>query len=388
MKIAILGGTFDPIHNGHLHIAKLAADAFDIDRVFFIPTGHPPHKACPFAGGRHRLHMACLAAQTDPRFSVNDLEVFRDGTTYTIDTMRALHLEYRNVQWYYIIGADTLAVLDSWKDFDQVCKMCSFIVALRPGNSIREVEQSIARLIKFGADITVLDAFGPDISSTTIRERAAKGESLSEFLPEKVERYIEQHQFYQNVLLRETVLSWLQKNLSVKRYRHILGVEHSAVSLALRYGADENQASLAALLHDCTKEFDHHQQLDLIKQAGLEDPYFAFAPHLMHAASGAAFAEQHFGVKDSKILHAIASHTLGCDNMSLLDKILFLADSIEPGRKFDGVELLRKTAYENLDRSCILAIEGTVKHALAQRQFLHPQTIHTYNHLLNPNGEE
>ncbi len=388
MKIAILGGTFDPIHNGHLHIAKLAADAFAIDKVLFIPTGHPPHKACPFANGRHRLHMTQLAIESDPRFAVSDLEVFRDGTTYTIDTLRALHEDFHQVHWHYIIGADTLAVLDSWREFDQVCKMCSFIVALRPGNKIREVELNIARLMKYGADIHVLDAFGPDISSTTIRSRAAQGESLAGMVPEKVADYIDQYHFYQNALLRDAILNWLRQNLSLKRYRHVLGVEHSAVSLAMRYGADENQASLAALLHDCAKEFDFQTLCDLVKRAGLDDPDFAFAPHLMHAPAGSIFAREQFGVTDEAILHAICVHTLGCDQMSLLDKILFLADVIEPSRCFEGVEKLREAAFHNLNQSCLMAARGTMIETLRQNSFLHPQTLRTYNHLLIHDQEE
>jgi hypothetical protein len=106
---------------------------------------------------------------------------------------------------------------------------------------------------------------------------------LLEWYSEKVADYIDQYHFYQNALLRDAILNWLRQNLSLKRYRHVLGVEHSAVSLAMRYGADENQASLAALLHDCAKEVDFQTLCDLVKRAGLDDPDFAFAPHLMHA---------------------------------------------------------------------------------------------------------
>jgi len=133
MKLGILGGTLDPVHNGHIQIAIAAMELLGLDGVMLMPAGDPPHK-------RHitdkwdRLEMVRLAAATHPRLSASDMEVRRGGITYTVDTLSALSVERPDVEWTYIIGADTLNTLDTWREFGRVARLCSFVAVGRPGS--------------------------------------------------------------------------------------------------------------------------------------------------------------------------------------------------------------------------------------------------------------
>ena len=150
---AILGGTFNPVHIGHLGMARNALQEFDIDRVIFLPVGNPPHKAGVFVASREdRYRMLMLATREDPRLEVSRLEIEREGYTYTVDTLQILHREYPSERFSYIIGADTLFELPTWKDFPTVAMLCQFLVFLRRGHDRAEIDQKVEELTRqYGA---------------------------------------------------------------------------------------------------------------------------------------------------------------------------------------------------------------------------------------------
>ena len=397
MRVGILGGTFDPVHDAHVYIATKAAEEMALDRVLFIPTGHPPHKLCPFAGREERLEMLRLAIGFDKRFEISDIEVHRSGTTYTIETLLALQESYgkngENAEFFYIIGSDTLAVLDKWRRFGEIAELCEFVVLKRPGED-GTIGEDIERLSQYGAKITVLEIDAPDISSTDIRIRAVRGESLSSLVADEVGEYIQKKAIYRYALLRDEIDGWLKNNLSQKRYAHILGVEHMSVELAERHGADVMKASLAALLHDCAKEFPIEKLAEYARRDGSElDEFLLNNAGLLHSFAGAAFAKEKFGVEDEEMLSAVRKHTMGSKQMSLLDKIIFLADCIEPGRNDEWMDEARKLAQDDINAACVEAVVRTTASVMEYRYPLHPQNIETYNDLLtnmrrNANGEE
>lgn len=190
-RIGILGGTFNPIHLGHLLIAQDAVDAARLDRVLFIPSATPPHKAL---GGdvsaAHRLRMVKLAIAGDKRFAVDDLEIRRGGKSYSVDTLAELRTRHPRASFHFIIGADSLDELHLWKDARRLVRLCQFIAIARPGYRGKP-----ARIP--GLRYRLLRAHPCDIASRDIRARAGEGKSICYLVPEAVVRYIRTHKLYQ-----------------------------------------------------------------------------------------------------------------------------------------------------------------------------------------------
>jgi len=198
-RIGILGGTFDPIHNGHLIMAEIIRGAFELDRVLFIPSGNPPHKKNQtVTDAEHRYNMVCEALKGNPYFEKSRIEVDREGYTYTIDTLGILNEQYRGIaDLYYIIGADVLYDLLTWKDYEKVFGICKFIAALRPGTGKEGFRERI-KYLEDRVSASILEAEIPliEISSTMIRNRVKEGKSIKYLVPETVENYIKKEGLY------------------------------------------------------------------------------------------------------------------------------------------------------------------------------------------------
>lgn len=190
-RIGLLGGTFNPIHNGHMAMARAALEEFALDEVVFIPTGQPPHKnGESIARAEDRIAMIDAAINGQARMRIDRMEIERAGTTYTIDTLRALRARL-DAEYYFLVGADTVLQLSSWKDYALVLALCSFIAFPRTGESDCAVEREMVRLTQqFGAHILLSHRQCPQVSSTQIRMRAQRGQPLVGLVPAEVEWYI------------------------------------------------------------------------------------------------------------------------------------------------------------------------------------------------------
>lgn len=198
IKIGIMGGTFDPIHNGHLIMAEYSRVVFGLEKVIFIPTGKPVHKIekkVTFIN--YRYEMTLLAINSNPYFSMSPLEIQREGITYTIDTIKYLQSENNNVEYYFIMGSDSLFNFHYWKDYKELLCLCRFIVARRPDQDKNKLTERVEELNSICAEaIEVLEAPMIDISSTIIRNRIKTNLSIKYLVPESVELYIENNQLY------------------------------------------------------------------------------------------------------------------------------------------------------------------------------------------------
>ncbi len=199
-KIGIMGGSFDPIHYGHLVLAEEVRQHFDLDRVIFIPVGKAPHKSSmKMVDPEIRLHMVELAISDNPYFQVSRVEIDSGETSYTLHTLERMKQLYgEDSKLYFITGADTLLDLENWYAVDKVLKLCTFVGATRPGYVEDALIDMAARLkAKFHADIELIAIPGLSISSTEIRERILKGVTVKYLLPDSVERYILQEGVYE-----------------------------------------------------------------------------------------------------------------------------------------------------------------------------------------------
>jgi nicotinate-nucleotide adenylyltransferase len=194
--VGIMGGTFDPVHFGHLVAAEEARLRFGLARVVFVPNGRPPHKKdYRVTAAERRYEMAFLATAGNPGFETSRIELDREGPSYAVDTVAAFRRRFgARARLYFITGADAMLEYTTWREPQQLAGMCEFIAAMRPGYDARHLADAL------GEDLMercrVLRIPGVDISSTELRRRAASGESLRYFTPPAVAQYIKQHRLY------------------------------------------------------------------------------------------------------------------------------------------------------------------------------------------------
>lgn len=393
MKIGVYGGTFNPIHLGHMEAAKFAAAYLRLDKLILIPAGVPPHKALPgaVASSRHRLDMTRLAAQSmemDGVVEVSELELEREGKSYTVDTLTQLHQRFPGDQLYLLMGSDMFLTFQHWREPEKIAELCTLCAF---GRSEADTEELFAAqrsylAERFGARIVTVPL--PkiiDISSTRLRESLAGGGGR-EYLAPTVYGYILREGLYgTHADLRRLSLEDLRcvalTMLKHKRIPHVLGTEETAAKLARRWGAGEEDARRAALLHDCTKKLNREQQMALCRQYKIElDGMEQREEKLLHARTGAAVAADVFGVS-REIEEAIRWHTTGKADMKLLEKILYLADYIEPTRDFCDLTELRRLAFEDLDRALLLGFTMAVKDLAEKGMPVHPNSVYARDYL-------
>lgn len=388
MKIGVYGGTFNPPHLGHITAARAVFELLKLDKLLLVPAGDPPHKALPPGAPSkgQRMTLAQLAAESlnlGDRAEALDLELQRTGKSYTSDTLEALHRLYPEDELWLLMGTDMFLTLHTWHGPGEVLSLAG-VAAFGRTEADTEELFSVQRAYLYKtypqARIFTLTVPGViDVSSTELRDSLAKGKG-GNLLPPAVYGYILREGLYgvQAELkslpleqLRPVALSYLKH----KRIPHVLGTEQEAIRLALRWGGDVEKARRAALLHDCTKKLDMPEQKALCEQYGIElDDLEQAALKLLHAKTGAAIAADVFGT-DSEITSAIRWHTTGRAGMTLLEKIIYLADYIEPSRDFPGLENLRRVCYEDLDAGVRLGLEMTIAEMEERGNPVHRATL-------------
>ncbi len=377
LHIGLMGGSFNPVHLGHLHLAHAALESGRVDQVFFLPTGNPPHKSKSLANKYDRLRMVELALKSEERMAVCREEIDREGVIYTVDTLKRLREKWKDCRFTYLIGADTLRTLHTWRCVDEVITLCDFLVLMRPGEQDDDMAQLMDAWTARGAHIEALTAEPVDISSTQIRKRIAEGQAIDSLVPRAVADYIRENALYGNEvgMKREKMVYKLKKALDAQRFAHTLGVEETAREMAKCFGEDEDRAALAGLLHDCAKCLTLGEMVKAAKGEKL-DPVMKESKALMHAVAGACIARNVYGVEDEIVLSCIRWHTTGRSGMTRLEKIIYLADMIEPNRKpFEGLEELRALCREDLDKAMHRALLMSFEHVQRQGKTLHPDTL-------------
>lgn len=197
-QIGIMGGTFNPIHYGHLLLAESARETFHLDKIVFIPSGIPYMKdSSSILNGESRLHMVMLAIEGNPYFELSRIELDRTGPTYTRDTLASLQMDNNEDKYYFIMGADSLLMIESWKDPKFIMQNCTILAAVRGNETAGNIEKKAEYLIrKYQADIRILPSRYIDISSSDIRNNVKQGTSVRYMLPDKVAEYIQKNGLY------------------------------------------------------------------------------------------------------------------------------------------------------------------------------------------------
>ena len=377
-RIGIYGGTFNPPHVGHIRAAEYAISALRLDRLMLIPACISPHKTLPESSPtpQQRLEMLRLAASpTD--IEVSDIELNRGGVSYTYETVAWLKEAHPEDELVLLMGTDMFLSFDSWRHPEKIMEKAALGVFYRGEKGEKEsIIQQKSCLEGQGASVYLIENPVTEISSTELR-RLITFRCAEDLLPPGVGEYIQANGLYakdcrnlSEEQLEQVVVSLLKPN----RVAHVLGCRDTAVSLAKRWGADENSAARAGLLHDITKALTTSQQLTLCEKYGIILDKFSYAnPKTLHALTGSAVAERIFGEK-ADVVAAIASHTTGKGNMNTLEKVIYVADYMEPNRDFPGVEELRSLAYTDLDKALKLGLTMTVNLLKEQGREISPES--------------
>ena len=388
MKIGVYGGTFNPPHLGHLTAARSVFELLNLDLLLLIPAGLPPHKELP-AGSptpEQRLEMTRLAGEQlglGDKVRTLDIELERGGRSFTSDTLAQLREQYPDSELWLLMGTDMFLTLQTWHEPEKILSLAGVAAFGRTEEDTEELFSAqrdyLYRAYPQARIFTLTLPGVIDVSSTELREKLAKGQGANLLAPAVYGYILREGLYNTNADLKHLPLSQLRpvalSYLKHRRIPHVLGTEQEAIRLAERYGADVEKARAAALLHDCTKKLDMPAQLALCEQYGIElDELEQKALKLLHSKTGAAIARDVFGVDDD-IYSAIWYHTTGHAHMTKLEKIIYLADYIEPSRDFPGVDTLRKVCYEDLDKGLLLGLEMTIEEMTAMGNPVHRATL-------------
>ena len=358
MRIAVFGGSFDPVHTEHIRVAKAAIESLALDKLIVMPAHKPPHKPNKeMTSDEARLAMCRLAYGDFAKIEVSDYEIKRGGKSYTFLTCRHLRSLYKDAEIFFIVGTDMLRDFPTWKQPQDILQNVTLAVCAR-AEAAGWLEKERAKFLEtFGCDFAVIDYNGEDVSSTKIRVLAGAGMRLTPLVDEKTEKYILENGLYQ-IPFATSALA-LQ---SEKRKAHSLRVAYLAAKKAPALQIPESKAIQAALFHDCAKNLPLSSPL-------LQDftPPENVPESVVHQFAGAYLAETKFGIEDRDVLNAIRYHTSGRADMSALEKLVFLADMLEEERNFEGVDALRALFWqENREVLPQNGLDECLKEALLQ----------------------
>jgi len=378
MQIGIFGGTFDPPHKGHVTAVRVARKALGLDQIYVIPTGKPPHKmeANDTPGAEARERMVRLQFANEPCVEVSDVELKRPGKSYTVDTVRCLQDLHPDAKFYLIMGTDMFLGLEEWREVDILMQMVTPVVFARAIGDHAAILAQAAHIRKtYSIEPRFIEHAIVGVSSTQVRE-ALKHRQGANLVDDEVYMEVVRNGYYGAKLDMAWLREWVSA-MQPKREAHIRGTEEEAAKLALHWGADVDLAREAALLHDVTKAKNQAEHLLMCQKYGMI-PYSGVeaSEKLLHARTGAGLARAEFGVCDA-VVDAIECHTTGKADMTLLDKILYLADKIEPTRKGEAVCEMRKLAYLNLDEALLYGLRLNLAKLKAKGVAPHPRTQET-----------
>lgn len=341
MRIAIFGGSFDPVHNEHVRFVKAAIKALRLDKVFIVPAYAAPHKSQGSdVSAERRLKMCAIAFKGIKRAEVSDFEIRLQGTSYSYLTCRHFADEFPDAERFFLIGADMLENFYTWKKPADILQHVTLAVCGR-GEALEEGSRKRFRET-FSADFAEVPFVGKEVSSTAVRTELAFG-LRPKAICGGVFRYIKKNGLYLWPAIPAAL--GLEKP---KRRAHSLRVAKMACARARSLGIPEWKALLAAAVHDCGKYVPLTSDLLFEFDIPPDVP-----PPVLHQYTGAYIAENLLKISDEDVLNAVRYHTSGRAGMSDLEKLVYLSDLLENGREFAGIEKLRAMFWRDLDE-CLL----------------------------------
>ncbi len=386
-RLGIYGGSFNPIHIGHIRAANAFYDEMKLDELIIIPTAVSPFKADSDNDPYERLKMAKAAFENDERnITVSDYEIEKGGKSYTYLTLE--HFSLPDTELFFLMGTDMLLSLGDWKNPDIILKLATVCHARRENidpETEKAIEEARSRYEKeYNAKIIDLVSEPFEISSTEIRNAVKEGKSISNLVSPEVEEIIKKDKLYLTCPLYAAVRTLVKE----KRWKHIFGAEEEAKSLSQLFDLSETDSErlrYAALLHDITKYLTRDEHLEFLKGVGVTpDEGTLSSEKTLHQMTGAYMAKKLYpDYVDDAVFDAIRYHTTGKADMPLLTKLMYLCDFIEPTRTFPDCVKLRAIFYEMiekgnklrvLDEIMLIALDMTVADLIENGHPIHSDT--------------
>lgn len=329
MKIAMFGGSFNPIHNAHIQMALTAVKELDLDKLLFVPAYISPFKqnvnADLTAQNDDRIEMVKKAISDSKcdKFECENCEIERGGISYTIDTIKYLNKKY-DTKIKLLIGDDLAFDFKNWRSHEEIAQLSDIVIAQR-GHEVKR---------DFLYPYTPLHNVIVDLSSTKVREALDNGMSFESLVSPSVCEYIKRKKLYgySKGLVRRIDL-FIRNNVSCRRYWHSVRVAETAEKLCAHYGLDTKKAYLAGIAHDMCKDFPEEKLLELAQKDAFPVSELEMQkPALLHGPAAARLLGTEYGIIDNDVLEAVRNHTFGNAGISDLAMLVFIADKIEPGR--------------------------------------------------------
>ena len=366
MRLGILGGSFNPVHVGHLFLADKAVSSLNLDRIVMIPAYRSPFKpeieSMKDSAG-DRLQMLAAAIAGDSRLTIDDCEIRREGVSYTVDTLDDIIARYMPLgKPFLIIGDDIAADFPKWNNSGKILKMAEIVIGRRVNPT--EAYYPFAH--------NAIDNEVMNVSSHIIRQRIKEGKEWESLVPAGVRAIIKDKGLYgyrggdfntedcsQEIILR--VEAAARESLTIERFLHSRNTALLASDLCRRFGLDPQAGYLAGIAHDLAKQLDSKQMLKLAKMDGLDiEELEKEKPNLLHGRAAAVLLRERFYIHNIDVLDAVAVHTSGCGNMGNLAKIIYIADKTEVSRNIDPA--MRKMCRDenDLDNIFFAVVKRTV----------------------------
>lgn len=375
MRILVFGGSFDPPHKGHSALLGAATRQLKPDRILIVPAYQAPLKGRPGASAGDRLRLIRLGLlpslsakwRRKTRLELSEHKSLRK--IYTVDTLARLKTLHPKAELNFVVGSDSAAGFQRWKNPAKLKTLARWWTAIRPGADRRPP-------VFFGK----IHGRMPDISSTDLRRRLAFGETIKGVVAPSVEGEIKRRGLYGG-----TLLAFLEHSLKPGRFEHIICVAELAEALAKRWGLDTEKARLAGLLHDIGRSVPKARMPAYARRRRLKVPALSGIiknhPLLLHPYISEDLARRRFAIEDEEILSAVRRHTLGDTKMSRLDRLLFVADACSTDRRFPGVEKLRRLGFKDLDRAFAAVVRNKLDYVRQGDRWVHPMARRLWNSL-------
>lgn len=368
-KVGILGGTFNPVHVEHVNLALSAVEELNLDELIVMPTYISPHKTEASAPAENRLDMLKIAFKDYDKITVSDYEIEKQGKSFTYLTVE--HFKSQgDIDLYFIVGGDMLTDFKTWKFPERILSACTLAVFDREEFFTDYALEEEYFMENFHKKFVRLSYRGKDASSTKIRVYSSFSLPLDGIAPDGVGEYISKCGLYGG----DKYTNFIKKYLPPKRVRHTADVLICALKKAKSLKLDTEKVKIAATLHDCAKYLDYTKIEGFVLPDGVPAP-------VVHSYLGAFVAEKYLGVTDEEVLDAIRYHTSGKAEMSTLGKLIFVADMVEEGRDYDGVEVLR-ALYEkdDFEKCFIECLKEEFLHLINKKQYIYAETINAFNY--------
>lgn len=376
MKILIYGGSFDPVHKGHYAILKAALKQIRPDKTHIFTAYQSPFKAAPVLPFKLREELARAAlGGLDKNIIFDDFENRNKRVTFAWETVKRVKKLYPGAKIYLLVGTDCLNDLPNWKNSAYIFKNAVIAAGKRKGAACSE------RAFKY----ILLDGTFPLVSSSQIRTAILCNGLLPNNILPQTAKAIEDLELY-----GLKIHNWLQKRLRPNRYLHVKMVAQGAAELAKLYGAKAEDMALAAILHDSAKcmnnrELAKYAVKNKLKISGLKD-IVKHAPALLHADVSADLAKKIFKIKKPEVLNAIKYHTLGRLNMTLEEKILFIADMSSKDRRYSEARKVCQEAQKSLERGLKEALRVKLLFTIGTDKWLAGQGVKLWNGIISKNS--